>query len=806
MKKINLNLLILATFASSMVAGAASLYDDFESYNVGTNLSALSAKGWGASDAGAIVTNNMFGNPTNMALLPPSVVVTNTLPSGLSGKVWTDCLVDETMRVIPAYLPFIESNTVVMAGVTTDGFAVVYNKNSNGWDTCTTDARGSSVSGVVAGAWARLSLCEDFSTHKVALFMDGRLLRQEIPFITNRSSYVKLSFSSGVASTGVVDEVYVNTNIPSTLTNLALSTTNDINGDGVYDAVEIVGYGKISKVVPLDYATITGALAAAQAGDRVVVSNGAYAGPVALSNGILLVGATMAANATNLQVDGTLSVAQTGIVSVAGGIFTVTGQVTVAAGGLLVVSNAASFGGFATGAGGKVQVVGGTLAIGGITNGPGTYWTVTNIVNSAGNGTITPNGTNTMLSSWQDVTYVLTANVAYVVGALTNNGMDVGGALVGAGTKTATYTNSISNITNNQIITAAFSYTGIRYVPGDYTTISNALAAALANERIVVSNGAYAESLVVSNNVTLVGTNVTGVTSLTVLSNKTAVLSGFTTFEVTSLVIQSNAMVVVSNSTLTVNGVTYSGTFRLDSGFNGELTRSMLNFTNDFEMYATNMPLALCGGQGWGASASGSIVQGLVFTNGNKAAKVVAQSLLSNVVAGVIAQSNVWTDVWLNDSAIKYEGTPYPGVDSGLAVMLFVNTNDHVVIRNAGVWDECLKDVAGNAAPVVTTGQWARLTVYQDFVTTNVALFVNGQLVRQMVPFLSTVNKYQGFSLSSGAGASYLDDVKIWTSLPTGLTNGPLSDLDHDGIADAIEIQRYGDVSAYPRGSVFKVR
>jgi hypothetical protein len=32
------------------------------------------------------------------------------------------------------------------------------------------------------------------------------------------------------------------------------------------------------------------------------------------------------------------------------------------------------------------------------------------------------------------------------------------------------------------------------------------------------------------------------------------------------------------------------------------------------------------------------------------------------------------------------------------------------------------------------------------------------------------------------------------------------NDLDHDGIADAIEIDLYGDLSAMPRGAVFRFR
>jgi hypothetical protein len=126
----------------------------------------------------------------------------------------------------------------------------------------------------------------------------------------------------------------------------------------------------------------------------------------------------------------------------------VTGQVNVVAGGLLTISNtAASFGGLATGAGGKVVVVGGSLAVGGITNGPGTYWTVTNMVNSAGNGTISPSGTNTMLSTWQDVTYALTGVEAFAVASVTNNGV----VTLFGNTRTATYTNLAANITNNQM-------------------------------------------------------------------------------------------------------------------------------------------------------------------------------------------------------------------------------------------------------------------------------------------------------------------------------------------------------------------
>jgi hypothetical protein len=443
-----------------------------------------------------------------------------------------------------------------------------------------------------------------------------------------------------------------------------------------------------------------------------------------------------------------------------------------------------------------------TLIAGNYTNtGTFTLSMVTNFVTAGAGGSISPSGTNTMISTWSDVTYFLTAAVGYGVGSLTNNGV----VTHFSGTKTATYTNPASNITNNQIITAAFVYNGVRFVPGDYGTITGALAAAQVGDQIVISSGTYAETLVVSSNVTLVGSNVTGVAGLTVLSNQTLVLSGFTSFSVSALAIQSGGTLQVSNSTVTVNGVTLTGTFTLNSQWGTSPTPASLNFSDDFESYSTNMPLALCGGQGWGASDSGSIIQGSVFTNGAKAAMVVQHSALSNTVsaAGV---NKVWTDVWLNDSAARVPGFPYLSTNANRAVMLFVNTNNNVVIWNSNAWDECVSNAVGGLAPTVATGMWVRVSVFEDFTAQKVALFVNGQLLRQQVPFMSPMASYKGLSLSAGAGAAYLDDVQVWTNIPATLTNMPMSDLDHDGIPDAVEIARKGTLYDLPTGTVFLIQ
>jgi hypothetical protein len=281
---------------------------------------------------------------------------------------------------------------------------------------------------------------------------------------------------------------------------------------------------------------------------------------------------------------------------------------------------------------------------------------------------------------------------------------------------------------------------------------------------------------------------VSGVLGLTVLSNQTLVLSGFTSFAVSNLVIHAGGIVQLSNSTVTANGVTVSGTITLDSGFSGVVTASSLNYTNDFESYATNMPLALCGGQGWSALDVGTIVQGQMVTQGVKAAKVVAESALWNTVAGLPAQSKVWTDVWIYDSGARYAGMAYPPTNANRAVALFVNTNNHVVIWNSNAWDECV------TGPIVATGTWVRVSIFEDFAAQKAAVFVNGQLLRQQVPFMSSVDSYQGLRVSSGDGAAYLDDVKIWTNMPASLTNydQSVNDLNHDGIADAVQISQNG--------------
>ena len=588
MKKLGLlAVLVLGLAGKSMAAN--SLWDNFESYAYGSALS-VQGGGWGA-DTGVSVTSNMFGDATLLGALPPYTVATNTMPVNMSGQVWTDFQVCDATRLILSSLPFVNPSVVVMVGVTTDGYAVVYNTASNGWDLCTNNARGLAVTGLSSGVWATVSVYEDFANTNVAVFLNGQLLRQNLPFInTSAVAYSGLRFQSGTVSTGYVDNVYVSNSVPPSLTNLSAIT--DLDEDGIPDAVEIMQYGVLAKVVP-----------------------------------------------------------------------------------------------------------------------------------------------------------------------------------------------------------------------GDYPTLAAAVAASPVGGRIVVGDGPYAESLTMGKSITLIGKDVTGLTGLTVGANQTVVLSGFTNFVVSALTIQSGGFLQISNATVTVNGVTLTGPITLDSKCGTAVTASLLNYTNDFEAYPPNLPLVLCGGDGWGASDEGPSVQGAVVNSGTKAAKMVAYSTLSNTVSAA-GLMKIWTDMYLNDSAVNSPGAPYPTTNANRAVVFFVNTNNHVVVWNSNAWDECVFNALGGAAPTVAAGTWFRVSVFEDFTAQKVALFVNGELLRQQVPFVSPVVSYHGISLSAGNGAAYLDDVKIWTNMPPSLTNYSRNviDLNNDRIPDAVQIEHNDIVYYYPVGSVFSIR
>ncbi len=445
------------------------------------------------------------------------------------------------------------------------------------------------------------------------------------------------------------------------------------------------------------------------------------------------------------------------------------------------------------------------------------WWT--NTVSTAGNGTISPSGASFTVAPGSNMTYILTANEAYGVGAVTNNGMDGSASLTGVGTRMGTYVDSA--ISNDRVVTAWFVYTGVRFVPGDHSTITDALAAAYAGDHLVVSNGVYNESLVLSNGVILVGTNmtasandtnltvngtmmvVTGTVSsvglITVTGQVTIADGGLLTISDSAvnfggLTVGAGGSVQVVNGSVTIAGATRTGTFTLDQNWQTTLVPVVLDYTDGFETYPVNTDLGSLGLLGWSASATGAEVQGTV---GNQSVLMPAYMVVSNTVEA--GHTSVWTEVYVKAAALMEPDTQ-PLVNSNLTVQLFVGTNGYLTLYNPTLpgWDVCSNNAQNAEVDMVSTGEWLRITVYQNFSNHTAAVFLNDQLLRAQVPFISnTVSECHGFSLEGGdGGTNYLDTVKVWRSMQ-GM--GLEGDQDMDEMADALEIQTYGDVTTWRR-------
>jgi len=211
--------------------------DDFENYQVNTMVNQLGFRGWGASDSSVVIeTNRTYGGSTNAVDLAAFTAISNRLTSVTSQNVWTD------FRGILAYsaeqeLTDVRTNALVMAVMSSNGFLTVYNRTNASWEVCNSNVWQTPVSAVTNGQWIRLSVYNAFNTKQCAIFLNGVLMRAGFPFInTNATSCSTFDFINNNTNSACLDNVSIGYDIPATL-------TNDVNGNGVSDAREIVPLG-----------------------------------------------------------------------------------------------------------------------------------------------------------------------------------------------------------------------------------------------------------------------------------------------------------------------------------------------------------------------------------------------------------------------------------------------------------------------------------------------------------------------------------------------------------------------------------
>lgn len=378
---------------------APDVFDDFEGYGSGMTFTSPT-NGWQASGIAAYVTNSggYVTNsvaPSNSVFLCAAVALTNSLPTPAGNQVWTDFRIRPVAGVEPLNAPTGTASFVCYFNF--NGFPVL--ATNGGWLTCTNDIWGNGLVPATNG-YVRVSLFQDYGASNQAVFLDDRLILQDVRFSGTAGSYNRLGFRNS-DSNSWLDNVWIRTNAgPQSL-------TNDINADGLADAAEVVAYGHAARklyvfwgttnLVPV-FTTITNALAAWRPRDVIHVIAGNYAGESVV----------VAANPSNIVFEGdaftvaSLTVASNASASFAqsvtcAGALTVSGQVAMALSACLT-SGSARVAGTVSMASNSTFYVGAS----GLDVGPGGSLTfATNsqlVVNSAG---VNMTGAFTISSTWK---------------------------------------------------------------------------------------------------------------------------------------------------------------------------------------------------------------------------------------------------------------------------------------------------------------------------------------------------------------------------------------------------------------------
>ena len=348
-----------------------------------------------------------------------------------------------------------------------------------------------------------------------------------------------------------------------------------------------------------------------------------------------------------------------------------------------------------------------------------------------------------------------------------------------------------------------------------FSTLQAAINAARGRDTIVMVGTLLNESLTIDHNVTIAGASFTNTGTCVVQSGGTLTLkTGFDNIgamtvagdlgaqaplQVASLAFSGSGVLAGSNSSLEVSdrALNLSGTFTITAAaWNNSQTTSVLPFLDNFEHYAAGTPFSNLWFEGWGASsATDQVVSSPVFS-GIRAAQV--SGVLSNRVDGT-GVTRVWTDFYLRPRL----GLPPDTIDTNTASVLFyVDTNGCLNLYNTGHWDVLSNGVLGAVAPVLAEGGYSRITLFSDFNTEQAAIFVNGQLLRQKVPFPrgQAMQFYRALQVANLDGNAYLDQVTIGAQVPSGMTG----DANGNGMPDADEINIFGRL--YTQGAIYLIR
>ena len=267
-----------------------------------------------------------------------------------------------------------------------------------------------------------------------------------------------------------------------------------------------------------------------------------------------------------------------------------------------------------------------------------------------------------------------------------------------------------------------------------------------------------------------------------------------------TLSVTGSGLLTITSSRLIVipRGVDMTGTFTVDNTWGTAATMN-LPFTDDFESYANNTAITTLGFRGWSASAGTVKVQNAVKHGGNNAMVVPGSTVVSNHVDSGAA-TRIWTDYYVQPTIGLLPDSLPTNTASFLA---YVNTNGYLVVEVAGGgWVVCSNKYDNTPVTPISTGAFSRITICQELGHHTFAVFVAGDLVAQGLVSPVSLNRYSGFVADNKDDSSYIDNVSITTTVPSEGT----SDMNHNGVPDAIEIHVSDTATFPPGGSLFKIR
>ncbi len=208
-------------------------------------------------------------------------------------------------------------------------------------------------------------------------------------------------------------------------------------------------------------------------------------------------------------------------------------------------------------------------------------------------------------------------------------------------------------------------------------------------------------------------------------------------------------------------------------------TSNSIPFSDTFEEYPNGTPL-VNGTNGWYASTNDVVAQNEVYYSGGQAAKIPADTTLSNrFVSSANTSVYVQADVrmvFTDDDVADSTNEPHRTIevdDPNVAALLYMNTSGYFVVHN-GVPDPTTTN-SQNWVPLTNApataraeGDWVRLLVHLNYTDKKWSLAADAVELTNNIGFVGpgSATSFLGFALYNGSYTSYLDNVRITTDTP----------------------------------------